>query len=216
MVNVLVSPPERTYLREQPCQLAETDIARRLDGLSRLGFDKIGFRLFKMYSDQVLNVEEIAEILDNLEILTDTQILPFERKDGYSELAVNCMQNVAVHLDKYTQFAMYFSADFQLLDMNLLADKSSLIRLAERIIGGGIASTARYVILVSHRSEGPEPNAEDNILMKHVTAGLQVTEAELLDYIIANCDLAYSTKLDLVFDNRRTNKFMEPENQSVG
>jgi hypothetical protein len=205
MVNVLVSSPESTCLQEQSYHLAKTDLTKRLDELSWLGFDKISLRLYKMYADEVLNVEEISEMVDSLIVLSSGQIIAIENEEtiirtfGYSKEAIRCIQRVAMHLDKYSQFALYFSKDFELLDMNLFVDKSSIVRLAEKIIGGGIVSNAGYLILVRHRSEVPKPDDEDNFLISQVVRGTRIIDMVFLDDMVANCDLVYSNSLGRVF-----------------
>ena len=205
MVSAMVTTAVTVQPRIRVSPPLETVINQRLAKLSELGFEKISYSLYRMYTSEELNVEEISELLDDLLILSATQVIAIKNRDSnnafveYSEVAIGCLLNLARHLDEYSQIALYFTSDLQLLDIALFADRSSTVRLAEKIIGGGIGCSASQVVLVLRRYQVPNPNGEDSFLVNQIARGLSAVNIGLLDDIVAGDDMVYSNTSGRIF-----------------
>jgi DNA repair protein RadC len=102
-----------------------------------------------------------------------------------SSIRANCLSNTVSQLDDNLCLVEYLNHNKEFLNLRPFTCRSKLLILAEGIIGNGLISHSKYIVVIRNRKSGNALlKSDDRQLIRYLSSGCTILGITLLDYII--------------------------------
>jgi hypothetical protein len=149
-----------------------------------------------------LSFQHGRPVQDIMENMTRLSSFPVQHNENAlnkaltkSEIINNQVMSIIGQMDDNSYLVEYLNCSKELLNIHTFVNRGGLQCLAESIIGNGLVTGSRYIIVLRNQKlDVVIPKLHDRQLIKYLLSGLNILETDLLDYMIYRGGNIFSAK----------------------